>query len=73
VEHGGGHGRPSGHAGRPGRLAIDGDPVAHDRVVRRSPGGRLAAVATIGRADARPRAEVAVTRESQGRAGARVA
>ena len=52
-----------GHAQRPERVEIDGDPRAHDCTVRYIEGGRVAAVATIGRDEASLRAEAAMERE----------
>ncbi|HEU4631751.1 MAG TPA: FAD-dependent oxidoreductase [Gemmatimonadaceae bacterium] len=52
-----------GHAERPDRVEVDGDPRAHDCTVRYHEGGRVAAVATIGRDRAALEAEAAMERE----------
>jgi 3-phenylpropionate/trans-cinnamate dioxygenase ferredoxin reductase subunit len=62
-----------GHAERPERVEVDGDPEAHDCTVRFFEGGRVAAVATIGRDDSSLRAEVAMERELRRRAEESVA
>ena len=61
-----------GHAARPERVEIDGDPAAHDCTVRYVEEGRVAAVATIGRDRESLLAEAAMERELGTRAGAAV-
>ena len=51
-----------GHAERPERVEVDGDPSARDCAVRYHEGGRVAAVATIGRDRASLAAEAAMER-----------
>ena len=61
-----------GHAERPDRVEVDGDPGAHDCTVRYFEGDRLAAVATVGRDRESLLAEAAMER-SPGRVAAEVA
>jgi 3-phenylpropionate/trans-cinnamate dioxygenase ferredoxin reductase subunit len=61
-----------GHAARPERVEIDGDPAAHDCTVRYVEAGRIAAVATIGRDRESLLAEAAMERELGRHAGSAV-
>jgi 3-phenylpropionate/trans-cinnamate dioxygenase ferredoxin reductase subunit len=53
-----------GHAERPERIEIDGDPSSRDCAVRYIESGRVAAVATLGRDRANLEAEAAMERET---------
>jgi 3-phenylpropionate/trans-cinnamate dioxygenase ferredoxin reductase subunit len=62
-----------GHAERPDRIEVEGDPRQRDCTVRYHEGGRVAAVATVGRDSASLAAEAAMEHELRGAGGGRAA